>query len=1074
MLPQEAHCFQDRDVGRRLAREMADGGTAVLGQVLSGTGGVGKTQLAARYARDLLRSGEIGLLLWVTAVKREAVVAAYAQAAEDVLGISLADSEQAAARFLAWLEQGRLAADAERGPGWLVVLDDLTDPVDLLEDPARLRVRLWPPAAGPHGRTLVTTRRRDAVLTGHGRRCIDVGLFAREESVAYLTQVLSGERGGGTGGGTDGGGASPVERSGARSLVGTDVGSDARALVENPVRPADCIAELAADLGDLPLAMSQAAAYLLETGLDCAAYRDLLANRARDLARLVPEPGSLPDAQTVTLAATWSLSVDRADRLRPCGLARPLLSLISVLDPSGIPEAVLTGEEARAYLALHRTPPGPAEPPRDAPVEPDDAVDALRVLHRMHLVDYTPGVPHQAVRVHQLVQRSIRESLSREGVEEAAVRAADALVGAWPQVERNTVLSGVMRANTEALRKVAEGALWGAGMHAVLVVFGHSLTWEARYEDSMGHFRFLVEESARRLGADHRDTIEARLVLGDLWGRSGHAQVSLGVLEEVLDDYERICGPDDIATLRARHEVAYARGQNGDVPGALEEYERLLCDLQLREGGDDLPETLTVRGFLARLWGEAGDTVGAVAALEQLVVDREQLYGRDHPETFLARDNLALFRGEAGDADGAVAAFEELVADHERVLGPDQPETFTVRRELAHRLRRAGRVHHALDVLEGLLVTMERVLGRDHIETLITIRDLAFTWEEAGDLAGAVLAYRQQLGDLLALFGPDHAQPSGAASYLANALINRGRQLLEDRGNPPHDPERSPTMPEETSPRRPARFQQALACFHEARDLTDPEESPGVYGVILHDIADTYRDAHDLKEAAEHFRQSVSYKKRADNPSDLATTMTALANTLVTMRETAEAREVLEELAVEVPHIGDVERRAAVLHNMALTYEELGNLGLEGAYAQGAAACQLVLGLVDGEADPGWYATVLKDLGDAYDAQDMLPQAHAAYEEAVRYTRRIEGRSTSLITVLIALGRTSKRLGKAEGETAVNGGAAVVNGAVLDGATPQPPGAAPGTAPGAPVDAPPSDTADAAPGDASPEDGEER
>ncbi|MEU7584350.1 tetratricopeptide repeat protein [Streptomyces sp. NPDC041068] len=268
-------------------------------------------------------------------------------------------------------------------------------------------------------------------------------------------------------------------------------------------------------------------------------------------------------------------------------------------------------------------------------------------------------------------------------------------------------------------------------------------------------------------------------------------------------------------------------------------------------------------------------------------------------------------------------------------------------------------------------------------------------------------------------------------------------------------------MPEETSPRRPARFEQALACFHEARDLTDPQDSPGVYGVILHDIADTYRDAHDFKEAVEHFRQAVSYKKRADNPSDLATTMTALANTLVAMREGAEAWEVLDDLAHEVPKITDVERRAAVLHNMALTYEELGNLGLEGAYAEGVAVCQAVLALVDGESDPGWYATVLKDLGDAYEAQEMLPQAHAAYEEAVRYTRRIEGKSTSLITVLIALGRTSRRLGKSEGETAVNGGGPVLNGAVLggmglDGAgPPQPPGAVPD----APSDVPPSDAA---------------
>nr|WP_237527675.1 MULTISPECIES: tetratricopeptide repeat protein [unclassified Streptomyces] len=1037
-MPQEAHCFQDRGVGRRLAREMADGGTAVLGQVLAGTGGVGKTQLAARYARDLLRSGEVDLLLWVTAVKREAVVAAYAQAAEDVLGITLADSEQAAARFLAWLEPRPPGGDGERGPGWMVVLDDLADPVDLLADPVTPRIALWPPA-GPHGRTLVTTRRRDAVLTGHGHRCIDVGLFDRAESVAYLTQVLAGERG--------------------------DSGNGARA---NVAQPPDCIARLAEDLGDLPLALSQAAAYLLETGLDCARYRALLAGRTRALARLLPEPGSLPDAQTVTLAATWSLSVDRADRMRPRGLASPLLVLIALLDPNGIPASVLTGKAACRYLARHRTgrdgPDEPDEPAAEDTVEAFDAVDALRALHRMHLVDHTPGVPHQAVRVHQLVQRSIRETLSRDRLDEAAVAAADALVEAWPEVERDPALGRALRANTDALRRVADGALWAGQAHDVIFRSANSVAAAGHYTHAMEQFGTLARQAAQRLGPDHRDTLRARLERAEMWAMSGHPLVAADELRQVVGDTARVCGRDDADTLRARHSLAHARALAEDVPGALVEFEQVLCDFQ-RELGDEAPETLGARSFLALWWGAAGDTAGAITALEQLVADREELLGRDHPELFWARHNLAAYRGRSGDTAGAVSAYEDLFADRERVLGPDHTDTLANRAEHAYWLRESGRNTEALFALERLVVDMERVLGTCHIELFGVQRSLAWCWEEAGDTAGSVLAHRQQLDDVRGAFGPDHAQTAEAAVTLTHALIGRGRELRDGSRTPPSDPERRTAMPEETSQPRPARLEQALACFNEARGLTDPEESPGVYGIILHDIADTYRDAHDLKEAVEHFRQAVSYKQQADNPSDLATTMTALANTLVAMGERTEAREVLEQLAAEVPKIGDTERRAAVLHNMALTYEELGRMGVERAYADAVSACRAVLALIDGASDPGWYASVLKDMGDVYDAQDMLPQAHAAYEEAVRYTRRIESTSTSLITVLIALGRTSRRLGKREGETTVSGDGAAVNGARFAAAPSQPRGASPDAlSDAAPTpDAPPPDAP--APGD---------
>jgi len=56
-----------------------------------------------------------------------------------------------------------------------VVLDDLANPAD-----AR---GLWPPASA-RGRVLVTTRRRDAVLSGEGRRLVDVGLFTPAEAAS--------------------------------------------------------------------------------------------------------------------------------------------------------------------------------------------------------------------------------------------------------------------------------------------------------------------------------------------------------------------------------------------------------------------------------------------------------------------------------------------------------------------------------------------------------------------------------------------------------------------------------------------------------------------------------------------------------------------------------------------------------------------------------------------------------------------------------------------------------------------------------------------------------------------------
>ncbi len=144
------------------------------------------------------------------------------------------------------------------------------------------------------------------------------------------------------------------------------------------------------------------------------------------LSGLLPEPGVLPDDQTATVAATWSLSIERADQIRPAGLARPMLQLAAMLDSEGIPQSVLTSGPALDHLTTHRSPDdrGPA------PVTAEDAEGALRALDRLSLIDHTPETLHQAVRVHRLIQRATRDGLPSDQRSRVARTAADTLTAA--------------------------------------------------------------------------------------------------------------------------------------------------------------------------------------------------------------------------------------------------------------------------------------------------------------------------------------------------------------------------------------------------------------------------------------------------------------------------------------------------------------------------------------------------------------------------------------------------------------------------------------------------------------------
>ncbi|MDX3538484.1 tetratricopeptide repeat protein [Streptomyces sp. MB09-01] len=743
VIPRRADCFQLRHAADQVGAALADGDTAVLvGQVLAGAGGVGKTQLAADHARRAWHSGAAELLIWITASTRTAIMSGYAQAAAEVLPVPPENPEDAARAFLAWLEP-RATATPRR---WLIVLDDVSAPADLSG--------LWPPDS-PHGATVVTTRRRDAALSGPGRRQVPVGMFTPDEATSYLRAALA-------------------ER--------------------DRHEPDQHLAHLAADLGHLPLALSQAAAYLIDAELDCATYRRRLADHTRRLADLLPDTDALPDDQTTSTAAAWSLSIDRADRLRPAGLARPMLEVAAMLDPNGIPAPVLTSPPVLAFLAEHRTHSTPGNDPA-APITAEQAYDTLRVLHRLSLIDHTPGTPQQAVHVHQLIQRAVREPLPTDRHDRLARTAADALTATWPDVERDTALARALRANTAALTRHAPEALYQPEAHTVLYRTGASLgeagqvtaatayfrhladtahtrlgpdhtnTLAARYNlaywrrragnaDGAADFEQLLEDTLRVLGPDHPNTLAARSNLAHWQGQAGDAAAAAASLAELLEDRLQVLGPDHPYTLTARHNLAYWRGRAGDMDGAAD-FEQLLADM-LRVLGPDHPDTLSVRSSLARWRGEAGDADGAAADFENLLPDRLRVSGADHPDTLTTRHDLAHWRGRAGDADGAAADFEQLLPDMLRVLGPDHPDTLTTRHDLAYWRGRAGDAHGAAADFEQLLPDRLRVLGPDHPDTLTTRHSLGRWRGEAGEADGVAASLAELLPDRVRVLGPDH------------------------------------------------------------------------------------------------------------------------------------------------------------------------------------------------------------------------------------------------------------------------------------------------------------------------------
>jgi hypothetical protein len=400
-------------------------------------------------------------------------------------------------------------------------------------------------------------------------------------------------------------------------------------LAEAPGVPAGVLNEahrLATDLGYLPLALSHAAAVVVNDGITCADYRVLLADRRQRLDEVFPShAGEAGDEYAHTVAGTWSLARERANLLNPAGLAGPMLDLISMLDPNGIPEVVLTSGPVDIYLQTGQGATG-QDPPAGSTLSTPSAATrrVLRNLWRLSLISHDPNDECRSVRIHALAQRAAIEQLSPTAAAAAIHTAADALTSVWPTAEAGTLLGQVLRANASVLAARDPTLLRKPNTHPILFRLGNSLGEAGLVGNAIAHFTTLTSDSGRLLGADHPDTLTARAELARWRGMAGDAAGAVAALEELLTDMLPVLDPDDSRPRAVRAELARWRGVAGDAAGAVAALEELLADL-LRTLGPDHAETLAVRGNLAYVLAEAKQWARAVAALEDLLTDRARL-----------------------------------------------------------------------------------------------------------------------------------------------------------------------------------------------------------------------------------------------------------------------------------------------------------------------------------------------------------------------------------------------------------------------------------------------------------------
>ncbi|MGZ2360976.1 tetratricopeptide repeat protein [Streptomyces sp. 372A] len=723
-IPALATAFQPRTELRELidTARMA-GDSAVLTQVLSGGGGVGKSQLAAKYATEALRDGT-DLVLWATAAETEQVITRYAQAALLVSapGASSEDPENDAQAFLSWL------ATTDRR--WLVVLDDITDPAAMAP--------WWPASRTGTGWVLASTRLHDAALTGNGRRRVPIDVYTPDEAAAYLRSRLTND--------------------GAAHLLSENV------------------ADLATALGHLPLALGHAAAYMLNQDITVTEYLDLFNNHDRCLEHLLPE-GADAEGYGRQVAATLLLSLDAAQRTEPAGLARPALRLAALLGPAGHPHDLWNTPTALTYLSQQSEPSDSSTAAGEArgPVSTEQADAVLRILHRYALISSDRSQHPHTIRIHALTARAVREATPKKTLPHLAHAAADALLDIWPSIDQTTPdLATALRANAEHLQQHTDDHLWQKGGRRLLFRVCVSLHGAGLTAGAVAYAEQLAATSERVLGRDHLCTIRARHNLANAYRCAGRTIEATTIQEGVLADFEQLLEPDHLDTIRARGNLAASYADAGRTAEAIALREDVLANFD-RLLGPNHPDPISARHNLASSYKETGRIAEATALLKGVLADRERLLGPNHPDTIRARGNLAAFYEETGRPAEAAVLREAVLSDFERLLGPNHPDTLTARSSLAASHAYAGRITEATALQVGVLADRERLQGPDHPDTIDARNNLANCYAAVGRADEAAVLRERVLADRERLQGSDHPDTAVARGNLAVSYADAGR-----------------------------------------------------------------------------------------------------------------------------------------------------------------------------------------------------------------------------------------------------------------------------------------------------------
>ncbi|WP_371788617.1 FxSxx-COOH system tetratricopeptide repeat protein [Streptomyces griseoaurantiacus] len=694
-VPSRNVSFTGRGLLLEELRDRFTTGTAAVPLVLYGLGGMGKTQIAQEYAHRFRAAYDV--ICWVPAAQPHLIRPALAALAPQ---LGLDDGEDTAGTAEAVLRALRAGRPYGR---WLLLLDNAGRPEKLEE---------FLPEGPPGGHVLVTSRDRTWVNRGE---LVEVDVFQRRESLELLQRL-------------------------------------------NPQLSASETEQVAESLGDLPLAISQAAVWLSDGSMPVVTYLELLKDRLTE----VLGDTQLPQRDYPhSAAATWRLALDELRRVNPA--AAEMLEICAFFGPDPIPMRLLYGRAVTQMLTLDR-----GESRDEMAI-----AQLLRAINRFGLARSDQS--SETLTVHRLVQAVIRDQVDEERRLSLREVVHKALVGAAPgepdlptQWGRYAELLPHLRPSRAVKDPDPEVRSWI--IDSVRYLYRRSLFDECQ---DLAEYALDGWRTAGFGDPDDPHVLRLSIQLGNVLRSRGQLIRAYEVDVDTFERFRRRAGAVYVHTLAAAGNLAAdlrALGRYGEA----RDLDRQTFESARRELGEDHPRTMMYLNNLATSEYLAGNRAEALRLDKEAYDQQREMSGEQSMYTLMRANNYARDLRENGRLEEGLELVENTVRLSAQVLGEQHTRTLLARKNLAVALRRSGRYQLAKEMDEDLHNRYVAAHGPEHADTLAAACNLAADLAALGNTARAVDLAERAMSRYETYLGPEHPVSLACANNLSVYLRLEG------------------------------------------------------------------------------------------------------------------------------------------------------------------------------------------------------------------------------------------------------------------------------------------------------------